>query len=94
MKDGKGDSGPQRRRAVALRYGGVESTPEVVAKGEGDLADRILAAAREAGIPIEQISRNPQQQNCSGPRGAASPVGATPERARLSAARLHRAASV
>ncbi|MHC4894060.1 MAG: EscU/YscU/HrcU family type III secretion system export apparatus switch protein [Planctomycetota bacterium] len=54
MKDGNEDSGPQRRRAVALRYGGVESTPEVVAKGEGDLADRILAAAREAGIPIEE----------------------------------------
>jgi flagellar biosynthesis protein len=38
--------------AVALRYehGGV---PRVVAKGEGDLAERIVATAEEAAVPIE-----------------------------------------
>ena len=43
------------RRAVALRYGAESAgAPEVLAKGEGALAERILAAAREAGIPIEE----------------------------------------
>ena len=43
------------RRAVALRYEGDESrAPEVVAKGAGEVADRILAVAREHGLPIEE----------------------------------------
>lgn len=39
--------------AVALRYeaGGV---PRVVAKGEGELAARIVATAAEARVPIEE----------------------------------------
>lgn len=37
--------------AVALRYDG-RSAPRVTAKGRGELAERILALAREHGIPI------------------------------------------
>jgi flagellar biosynthesis protein len=42
-------------RAAALRYErGVDRAPRVVARGEGHLAERILAAAREHGIPIHE----------------------------------------
>jgi flagellar biosynthesis protein len=43
---------PPRRRATALRYEPGQRAPEVVATGAGLIADRILAAAREAGIPV------------------------------------------
>jgi flagellar biosynthesis protein len=43
---------PSRRRATALRYEQGGRAPEVVATGAGLLADRILAAAREAGVPV------------------------------------------
>ena len=38
--------------AVALSYDGT-GAPRVVAKGSGDVADRILAAAREHGVPLQ-----------------------------------------
>lgn len=42
-------------RAAALRYErGVDRAPRVVARGEGLLAERILAVAREEGIPIHE----------------------------------------
>jgi flagellar biosynthesis protein len=43
---------PQRRRAAALRYEHGDRAPRVTATGAGLVADRIIAAAREAGIPI------------------------------------------
>jgi flagellar biosynthesis protein len=43
---------PPRRRATALRYEQGRHAPEVVATGAGFAADRILAAAREAGVPV------------------------------------------
>ena len=43
---------PPRRRATALRYEQGERAPRVTATGVGLVADRILAAAREAGIPV------------------------------------------
>jgi flagellar biosynthesis protein len=43
---------PGRRRATALRYEQGRRAPQVVATGAGLVADRILAAAREAGIPV------------------------------------------
>jgi flagellar biosynthesis protein len=46
---GRGD----RRRATALRYEPGQRAPQVVATGAGLVADRILAAAREAGIPVK-----------------------------------------
>ena len=46
------DDPEKRRRATALRYEQGRHAPEVVATGAGLVADRILAAAREAGIPV------------------------------------------
>jgi flagellar biosynthesis protein len=41
--------------AVALRYDKERrSAPEVVAKGGGELAKRILDAAREHGVPVRE----------------------------------------
>lgn len=43
----------EEKRAVALKYRkGVDSAPRVVAKGRGEVAERIIALAREHGIPI------------------------------------------
>jgi flagellar biosynthesis protein len=48
-----GDDRP--RRAAALRYEkGVDAAPKLVAAGAGHLADRILALARESGVPVRE----------------------------------------
>ncbi|QDU69209.1 EscU/YscU/HrcU family type III secretion system export apparatus switch protein [Engelhardtia mirabilis] len=48
-------SGEERARAVALRYAqGSAGAPKVVAKGAGDVAERILAVARENGVPVRE----------------------------------------
>jgi len=45
----------KRKQAVALRYDRQqEQAPRVVAKGRGDVAERILRLAREHGIPIHE----------------------------------------
>jgi len=41
-------------RAVALQYEGGASAPRVVAKGEGELARRIIEIAEEHGVPLYQ----------------------------------------
>jgi len=42
-----------RRRAAALRYArGTTPAPEVVARGEGYVADAIVEAARRHGVPV------------------------------------------
>ena len=42
------------KRAVAIEYSGeVGAAPRVTAKGEGALAEQIIAIAEEAGVPIE-----------------------------------------
>jgi flagellar biosynthesis protein len=43
---------PHRRRAVALKYEHGERAPRTVASGAGLVAERIIAAAREAGVPV------------------------------------------
>jgi len=45
---------PPRRRAAALHYTHGEVAPTVTATGAGVLAERIIAAAREAGVPIRE----------------------------------------
>lgn len=41
------------RRATALRYDHEQdAAPKVVATGAGDFADRLVARAEEAGVPI------------------------------------------
>jgi flagellar biosynthesis protein len=42
-----------RRLAVALFYDG-ESAPRVTAKGQGELAERILDTARAHGVAVEE----------------------------------------
>lgn len=39
--------------AVALHYDG-ENAPRITAKGQGDLADQILAIAKAHGIPLHE----------------------------------------
>lgn len=45
--------GDPPRKATALRYTG-SGAPEVVATGSGQLAERILARAREHGVPVRE----------------------------------------
>jgi flagellar biosynthesis protein len=44
---------PKPRRASALRYEGV-GAPKVVASGRGLIAERIVAAARDAGVAVRE----------------------------------------
>jgi len=45
----------KRRKAAALKYRREsQAAPAVVAKGNGILADRIIALAREHGVPIRE----------------------------------------
>lgn len=42
------------KRAVGLQYEAArENAPRVVAKGSGEVAERIVNLARESGVPIE-----------------------------------------
>jgi flagellar biosynthesis protein len=43
----------QPRKATALSYELGESAPRVVATGRGYIAERIIAAAQEAGVPVK-----------------------------------------
>ena len=44
-----------RSAATALRYRlGEDRAPRLVAKGAGKLAERIITAAREAGVPLRE----------------------------------------
>ena len=45
---------PPRRRATALQYTQGDSAPKVTATGSGLVAERIIAAAREAGVPVRE----------------------------------------
>jgi flagellar biosynthesis protein len=40
-------------RAVAMAYGG-EGAPRVIAKGQNELADKIIEEAKKAGIPVAE----------------------------------------
>jgi flagellar biosynthesis protein len=40
------------RRAIALRYQAGDRAPQVAATGAGLIAERIVAAARAAGVPV------------------------------------------
>jgi flagellar biosynthesis protein len=46
-----------QRQAVALHYDQpTDSTPKVLASGQGDVAEQIIAAAKSAGIDIVEDS--------------------------------------
>jgi flagellar biosynthesis protein len=42
------------RRAAAVRYRDGDISPELVASGRGHVADAILLAAADAGVPVRQ----------------------------------------
>jgi len=45
----------EQTKAAALRYRkGIDAAPQIVAKGRGLVAERILALAREHGVPIRE----------------------------------------
>lgn len=47
------EQGPEKRRqAIALAYRDGDDAPRVLAKGYGDMADRILAEANRQGIYV------------------------------------------
>ncbi|MHB9028742.1 MAG: EscU/YscU/HrcU family type III secretion system export apparatus switch protein [Candidatus Latescibacterota bacterium] len=44
-----------RKAAAALKYRmGKDPAPRLVAKGAGKIAERIIAAAKEAGVPLRE----------------------------------------
>jgi FlhB-like protein len=45
---------PVKKRAVALKYSESEPAPKIIAKGENELAERILRIARDNGVLIEE----------------------------------------
>lgn len=49
------DNNKKREKAVALRYDREkEDAPRVVAKGEGSIAEKIIALAHDSDIPITE----------------------------------------
>ncbi|MCD6308560.1 MAG: EscU/YscU/HrcU family type III secretion system export apparatus switch protein [Candidatus Latescibacteria bacterium] len=55
MKPRKSKRIPDRPAAAALRYRrDDDSAPRLVAKGMGKLAERIVEAAKKAGVPIHE----------------------------------------
>jgi flagellar biosynthesis protein len=50
-----GEGAPTARTAVALRYRhGADAAPAVTAAGRGEVADRIIDAAVQAGVPVRE----------------------------------------
>lgn len=47
-------SRPERASAVALTYTAEDGAPRVVAKGQGRVAEEIIARAREAGVYVHE----------------------------------------
>ena len=51
----KPPAGDARKRAVAMRYRAEsDHAPKVVAKGQGPVAERIIALAQEHGVPLHE----------------------------------------
>lgn len=45
----------EQNKAAALKYSpGADSAPSIVAKGRGAVADKIIALAREHGVPVRE----------------------------------------
>lgn len=43
---------PRRNRVVALRYEHNSAAPRIIARGEGFVAEQLIARAEEAGVPV------------------------------------------
>ncbi len=48
------DGNTRRQNAVALAYGAGDAAPKVVAKGQGLVAEQIIARARDAGVFVHE----------------------------------------
>jgi flagellar biosynthesis protein len=46
--------GRRSRQAAALQYNAGDRAPQVVATGQGYVAEQIIAAANEAGVPVRE----------------------------------------
>jgi flagellar biosynthesis protein len=53
INDKRTNHSPPRSQAVALHYSG-RGAPRVVAKGDGLVADNIIATARAHGVPLDE----------------------------------------
>lgn len=42
----------EKKKAVALRYSKEDNAPVVVAKGRGELAQKIIELAKKEGVPV------------------------------------------
>jgi flagellar biosynthesis protein len=50
----KKDKRPQTTLAAAIKYDGLkDSAPKVTARGQGNVAEKIIEIAREKGIPLK-----------------------------------------
>lgn len=55
MAEERSEARPDRRRAVALRYhSSADASPRVLAKGQGEIAERIIALATSHGVPLHE----------------------------------------
>ena len=46
---------PPKKKAVALRYDTTQdAAPKMIAKGRGEIAEKMIALAKEHGIPIQE----------------------------------------
>jgi flagellar biosynthesis protein len=55
MAKSPSDKGKRDKTAVALKYERhSDRAPQVTAKGKGPIAEKIIALAREAGVPIHE----------------------------------------
>jgi flagellar biosynthesis protein len=51
------DSRKHRKKAVALKYDPMKDrAPRVIAKGAGEVAEKIIAVAREHNVPVKDDS--------------------------------------
>ena len=69
MPDARENRGAAPRQAAALRYESGDNAPKVTAIGRGYVADRIIAAAREMGVPV--------RSDPASPKALAAPTSAT-----------------
>lgn len=51
------DDKKKQKTAIALEYDPQEAAPKIIATGRGLVADKIIATAKEADVPIHEDSK-------------------------------------
>lgn len=54
MTDDSDQNKKETQRAIALRYTDIDELPQVIAKGAGEIANKIVALAKEHGVPVQK----------------------------------------